>query len=135
MSALLQKIRSIGVSCTIRALNWNSDLLLLPGIYTMEITWRDRLGWLIEDQLSDLFGFFYTGSDEEIEAVYDCEIPRYAMSSRQRQAGFEAAIRGRLFDEVICIGCETAPLLVTDISNYCAGCRALHPEMLLEDAK
>lgn len=37
-----------------------------------------------------------------------------------------------LFDEVICVDCESEALLVSDATDLCADCRALHPEMLLE---
>ncbi len=37
-----------------------------------------------------------------------------------------------LFDEFFCADCDTY-LLVTDEGNLCADCRALRPEMLLED--
>lgn len=132
---LIQRVRSLGLNWSATAMNWNSDLLLAPGLHSEEILIREIIGWKIEDQLHRIFGFFYPGSDEEIEAVYNCEIPRRYMSARQRFAGLEAALRGRLFDEVICIECESAALLVTDETNVCADCRALHPEMLLEDRK
>lgn len=35
-----------------------------------------------------------------------------------------------LFDELFCADCATY-LLVTDLTDLCADCRALHPEMLL----
>lgn len=37
--------------------------------------------------------------------------------------------------ELFCVDCEVEPLLVTDETDLCANCRALHPEMLLEDAR
>lgn len=132
---VIQRARSLGIAWCLELMEWTSQLLLKPGLHSEEILRRERVGWAIEDKLQRLFGFFYDGSDEEIEAVYNCEIPRRYMSARQRYAGLEMALRGQLFDEVICIHCEFAPLLVTDETNYCADCRALHPEMLLEDRK
>ncbi len=56
------------------------------------------------------------------------------MSERQRAFGRKLAL-SECVEEVICVDCESEPLLVEDESNLCAKCRALHPEMLLEDAR
>lgn len=48
------------------------------------IGWRDHLRWALEGLLDPVFNWAYAGSDEEIEAVYNREVPLDAMSARQR---------------------------------------------------
>jgi hypothetical protein len=131
----LQRIRSLGISWSCSAMNWNSDYLLASR--------NDRLfslGWWIEQEvLSPLFGFFYDGSDEEIRDAINGDIPRRYMNERQREAGRATAFSNEpqwpnFYDEFLCRDCDDA-LLVIDETNLCASCRALHPEMLLENRK
>ena len=35
---------------------------------------------------------------------------------------------------MFCVECEIEPLLVTDETDFCANCRAGHPEILLENS-
>lgn len=131
---IAQRIRSLGISWTAGAMNWTSDTFLVEDDYSRPISLRNRFGWWIECRLTSVFGFFYAESDEEIDAVRHGEIPRAYMSERQRVAGREFALGGFLFDDLLCNDCDDA-LLVVDETNLCAACRALHPEMLLEDRK
>jgi hypothetical protein len=139
MILLTQRIRTLGIDFSCWATEWNSEHILSPDCFARdglgEPTLRERLGWWIETQLTHLFGFFWNGSEEELDAVANGEIPRKYMSQRQREFGREAAlIAGIFYDDCFCADCES-PLQVADISNVCAHCRALHPEMLLEDRK
>ena len=45
---------------------------------------RDHLRWFLEDPLTRIFNAAYDGSDEEIQAVYDGELPLLHMTPRQR---------------------------------------------------
>jgi hypothetical protein len=51
---------------------------------TRPIGWRDNLRWWLEGKLDVVFGWAWNGSDEEIEAVYQSEVPLEYMSDRQR---------------------------------------------------
>jgi hypothetical protein len=131
----LQRIRSLGQDWTISAMNWIDDHVTHPADYP---SFRFSFGWWLDRQLSRLFGFFYTGSDEEIMSALQGETPRKAMSQRQREFA-HVVVQEELkwscfFDEFFCADCDRE-LLVIDEVNLCAGCRALHPEMLLEDRK
>lgn len=131
---IAQRIRSLGISWTCSAMNWTSDAFLAEGDYSRPITLRNRFGWWLEDKLSILFGFFYDHSDEELDAVRNGEIPREYMNERQRAFGYQWALIGSFFDDCFCADC-LAPLPTADVATRCAYCRALHPEMLLEDRK
>lgn len=48
------------------------------------VGWRDHLRWFLDNQLTRIFNAAYDGSDEEIQAVYDGELPLLYMSPRQR---------------------------------------------------
>ena len=130
---ILQRIRSLGISWTLDALEWTTETFLYIRDYDRP-SLLNRFGFWLEARFSGLFSFFYRGSDEEIDAVRRSEIPRAYMSERQRAAGREFALAGIFYDDVLCNDCG-APLLVVDETNLCAACRALHPEMLLEDRK
>jgi hypothetical protein len=79
-AAVGQRIRTLGISWTVGL------MLLVDRIATdsPEIKWQDRLRWFLEGHLNRVFGWFYNGSDEEIQAVYQSEIPLKYMSPRQR---------------------------------------------------
>jgi hypothetical protein len=77
-----QKLRSIVIAGTARAMNWVSDHIVCD---SLETTWVDHLRWFLEDRLSWVFGLAYFGSDEELAAVWNFEIPLKYMSERQRQ--------------------------------------------------
>lgn len=79
---LAQRVRS----WTIEGTAW---LMNLVGriYYTDEahgIGWRDHLRWWLEGKLDIVFGWAWNGSDEEIEAVINGEVPLEYMSARQR---------------------------------------------------
>jgi hypothetical protein len=126
---LIQRLRTFGQEIASIMMCWVDKHVITPADWP---SFRFEFGCWIDGWLGELFGFFYNGSDEEIEAVLNGEIPRRYMSWRQREAGRAAALSGHLFEEVICVHCETEPLLIEDETNLCAHCRALHPEMLLE---
>lgn len=48
------------------------------------IKFRDHLCWWLEDRLSTVFGWAYAGSDQELLAVYNSELPLECFSDRQR---------------------------------------------------
>jgi hypothetical protein len=127
---MIQKLRSFVMDLSCGASEWiNLRLLVLPSS-----SLRFSFGWWFEKQFMTLFGIAYRGSEEELDAVENGEIPRKYMSQRQREFSYQAAREGILFDEVTCLDCGEL-LLVSDEIDICAQCRALHPEMLLEDAK
>jgi hypothetical protein len=131
---IAQRIRSLGIDWTCSAMNWNSDTFLAEDDYSRPLSLRNRFGYWLEDKLMILFDFFYDHSDEELDAVRNGEIPREYMNERQRAFGYQWALIGSLFDECFCADCDE-PLLTADEANLCAACRALHPEMLLEDRR
>lgn len=81
MKKLIQRIRTLGMDLSISALNWVDEQILNCN------EWDEALGlwcWL-DDRLHSLFGFFYAGSDEELHAVDNDEIPPAYMSERQME--------------------------------------------------
>lgn len=105
--SLSQRFRSFVISVTARMLNWNSEHVRC-----------DRLRWWIEDRLQAVFSLSYAGSDEELQSVYDNEIPPKHMSARQRalldlprdQYGAE------------CIDCGWAGQLSEAVNDDCPVC-------------
>jgi len=124
---IAQRIRSLGIGWTCSAMNWSTETFVSAD---GPITLSDRFGWWLENQFSRVFGLFYNGSDEELLSALRGETPRKYMSERQREFAL-AALSGDLKWSVDC----DRELLATDEARLCAGCRALHPEMLLEDRK
>ena len=49
-----------------------------------DIGWRDHLRWWLEGKLGVIFGWAWDGSEEEIKAVINSEVPLEYMSERQR---------------------------------------------------
>lgn len=130
----LQRIRTRGIDWSIRAMSWTSDAFLSEDDYSRPVTLRNRAGWWLEAQLSRFFAFFWSGSDEEIEAVISREVPRHAMSDRQRAFAQLLAFEGYDLDEGYCDDCGGV-LEAHSVAMTCADCRALRPAMLLEDRK
>lgn len=134
---MIQRLRSLGIDWTCVMMNWASETFVSS---EGPITISDLFGWWLESLGSRLFGFFYAGSDEEILSALHGETPRRYMNDRQRQFVREALGASDdhrwhgIFDDFFCAECD-AELLVSDETDICAGCRALHPEMLLEDRK
>ncbi|MFA6962417.1 MAG: hypothetical protein WC205_16805 [Opitutaceae bacterium] len=86
---LRQRTRSLGVKIAGRLSYWVTCKIVPKGDTSRgQIYWQDRLRWFLEPYTDRLFSWAYTGSDEEIQSVYDGEIPPFHMSERQR-AEFE----------------------------------------------
>lgn len=77
---IAQKLRSLGISWTCTLMSWVDRI----ETHSQEIHWQDRLRWFLDGHLTRVFIWFYEGSDEEIEAVYQSEVPLKYMSARQR---------------------------------------------------
>lgn len=45
---------------------------------------RDHVRWFLEARLETVFGWLWAGSDDEVRAVYNSEVPIKLMSARQR---------------------------------------------------
>lgn len=78
-----QATRSFLISTSIRALNWINDHVCYPDLHRA-LGPIDHVRWWLEDILETVFGWAFEGSDEEIAAVYNSEIPVWCMSARQR---------------------------------------------------
>ena len=76
-----QRIKSLGIGWTCMLMNWSSYIRYTD--VTGPIGWRDHLRWWIEGWLNEAFVFFWDGSDEELRAVEQDEIPLEYMSDRQ----------------------------------------------------
>lgn len=48
------------------------------------IGFRDHVRWFLEARMETVFGWLWTGSDDEVRAVYNSEVPVKYMSARQR---------------------------------------------------
>lgn len=135
---IAQRIRSLGISWTCSAMNWSTETFVSDDGSAIRAT--RRFGFWLETQFGRAFGWFYDGSDQEIDDALEGIIPRRCMSERQRQAGADAARSygapqwSSFFDEFFCADCDV-DLTAEDVATLCAHCRALHPEMLLEDRK
>lgn len=74
-------LKTMMIRITSRLLNLNSHICYADIAH--EIGWRDTLRWFIEDKLSKVFSWAYAGSDEELSAVDNDEVPEKYMSERQ----------------------------------------------------
>jgi hypothetical protein len=74
--------RSLLIDITVRLLNLVSKIHYKN--HDVPIGWRDHLRWWLDGKLSTVFGWAWSGSDEELEAVLSEEIPLEYMSPRQR---------------------------------------------------
>lgn len=132
---MIARIRSLGIDWTCSAMNWSTETFNSP---EGPITLSDRFGWWLEAQFGRVFNLFWSGSDEEILSALRGEVPRRYMSKRQREfahAAMTDALKwSDFFDEFFCTDCD-AELCADDEARLCSACRALHPEMLLEDRK
>lgn len=129
MKLLIQRFRSLLQDWSCAAMNGIEYHIIAPADYP---SLRISFGWWLDGLCGRIFGLAYSGSEEELDAVRNGEVPREYMTRRQREFGYESVLSGCLFDELICVDCGVEALLVSDETNLCANCRALHPEMLLE---
>lgn len=79
---MIQKIRSFVIHQTCGLMNLTSKICYKDPDHP--IGWRDHLRWWLEVKLGIVFVWAYAGSDEEIEAVFNSEIPLEHMNARQR---------------------------------------------------
>jgi hypothetical protein len=79
---LAQRVRSRAIGQTVSLMNLVGKIHYADPAH--EIGWRDNLRWWLEGKLSVVFGWVWDGSDEEIEAVINGEVPLEYMSARQR---------------------------------------------------
>ncbi len=88
-----QKLRSFLIWVTVSGLTVTQAIAdgIAYGAPANEIGWRDYLRWWTEGRLEAIFGWAYNGSDEEIEAVFNDEVPFEYMSKRQRVMHFFTA--------------------------------------------
>jgi hypothetical protein len=79
---LHQIVKSAGIYVSINLQIWVIDRCVYADL-DHPIGWRDHLRWYLEGKLNRLFTFFYDGSDEELRAVEQDEVPLKYMSKRQ----------------------------------------------------
>jgi hypothetical protein len=79
---LVQRLRSLVINTTCSLMHLNSKICYSDMAH--EIGWRDNLRWWIEGKLTTVFSWAWDGSDEELEAVENDEVPEPYMSDRQR---------------------------------------------------
>ena len=117
-----QRVRTVVIRKTAGAMNWVSDTVV-PLRLGCPITWRDHLRWFLEARLSAIFLLAYNGSDEEITAVYEAEIPPYAMSARQRA---ELCKHDPAGISALCInyGCRWRGTYTQAVADNCPQCGA-----------
>ena len=82
MKEVVQRVRSWGIDQTSGLMNLVEKICYADRDHP--IGWKDHLRWWLDGKLSTVFGWFYDGSDEEIMAVYQSELPVAYMSVRQR---------------------------------------------------
>ena len=75
--------RSVGVAVTVRLLGWVSEYVRYADV-DHPIGWRDHVRWYLEGVLAAAFAACYAGSDEELEAVVNDDIPDRYLSRRQQ---------------------------------------------------
>lgn len=75
------KLKSLVIAWVAGAMNWVDDHVITS---KFEISWQDHLRWWIQAQLSKIFSWAWNGSNEELAAVHNGEIPFEYMSPRQR---------------------------------------------------
>jgi len=80
---VIQRIRSYVIELSCGLMNWVSEHVNYESL-EHDIGWKDHLRWWLEGQLGRVFNWAYKGSDEEIRAVYQSEVPLKYMSERQR---------------------------------------------------
>ncbi len=83
------------------------------------IGWKDRLRWSPERLIDPVFNWAFNGSDEEIQAVYNREVPLNAMSSRQR-----ALLDSPIFEyPVRCVQCQWTGCIDECVEDKCPVCQ------------
>ena len=82
MKEVIQRVRSWGINQTAGLMNLVDKICYANRDHP--IGWKDHLRWWLDGKLSTVFAWFYDGSDEEIRAVYQSELPVAYMSVRQR---------------------------------------------------
>lgn len=82
LHAVVQRVRSFAIWHTAGLMNLVSKIHYAD--LNREIGWRDHLRWWLEGKLSVVFGWAWDGSDEELRAVDNDEVPEKYMSDRQR---------------------------------------------------
>lgn len=80
---MMLRFRTLVIRATASLLNLNSELCCYADP-DHPVGWRDHLRWWIEDRLSSVFVLAWDGSDEELRAVDNDEVPAEYMSQRQR---------------------------------------------------
>ena len=93
MKRINQRLRTLVINVTVKLMNLNSRIHY-AGIFH-DIGWRDHLRWWIEGHLTTVFCWAYEGSDEELQAVVDDEIPEEHWNARQRAFALTLGIKGR----------------------------------------
>jgi hypothetical protein len=94
MKRINQLLRTLVMDATVRLMNLNSGYCCYAGIFH-DIGWRDHLRWWIEGHLLTVFSWAYEGSDEELQAIVDDEIPEKYWTPRQRAFALTLGIEGR----------------------------------------
>lgn len=91
---LVQRCRTALINACCTLMNLNSRLCYAD--LDHEIGWRDHVRWWIERRLSAVFCWAFSGSDEELEAVINDEVPERYMSDRQRDYAASLNAAGEL---------------------------------------
>lgn len=119
---LFQRFRSRVISWTASLLNSTQHIQTK----SVEIRWPDHLRWWLEGQIERLFYWAYAGSDEELQAVYQSEIPLKYMNERQRNV----LTLPRSEFVAYCAHCRWQGWLVACPNDECPQCQ--HPVYLHE---
>lgn len=82
LQRLVRRVRSFVIWHTAGLMNLTGKIHYADT--TREIGWLDHLRWWLEGMLGVVFGWAWDGSDEEIAAVVNSEVPLEYMSPRQR---------------------------------------------------
>lgn len=117
LQRLLQPLRTLTINITIRLMNLIYDL---QSDANEPLGLRDLILLWIDDRLLSLFNFAYDGSDQEIQAVRDSEIPISAMSQRQ----LDSIETSELFRNVHCPNCRWTGTWPALHSKRCPTCKS-----------
>ena len=114
---LLMRFKSVLIDRTAGLYNLVSKISYAN--YDHPVGWRDHLRWFLERRIDPVFSWAYAGSDEEIQAVYDREVPLDAMSARQR------ALLDWPVSELpgLCVQCQWTGRLDECVGDRCPVCQ------------
>lgn len=119
---LKQRVRTGGINVAGKGLYWAGKIHSKRDGARGQIYWQDKLRWCLEGKLETVFGWFWHGSDEEIQAVYNGEIPPEWMSERQR-AEFDQYDPSLLVTHCCTPGCRWSGVFSQSVNNHCPRCK------------